>query len=1393
MADENTVKQRLAEAVTAIRTDRDKFLDFAGVAGQLYTQPLYNQVMIADAMVDATMVATADRWMKEGFTVRQGAKSIPVIDRDSPNGLSHIYDVSQLTDEGDIQAFKDKNYWTAEGQSFAEAAMSRLEGKYGYSSTAGIVERIKTYADMALMEIPDHDYLTVEKAVENEMPPESAFMRLKVDDREMAVQSVMASMVTASVCSRLGIPREQYASLIDMDALSAVGNRAFAFVGFHAAEVTKDTLHYIYENYKEIEREAENYERADDYREPDSGDPRVGRVGEEAGRVPAEETPGRLHGTSDDGRADGRPESGTERGEGDVQGVYGAGDGAPEGGTRGDDGRDNGLISVPDTADVLSDAESAGVLDDPHNEFPDIDDFVAKFNKYRDEAIGLRGHLGTSPSPKQMDKAFRIRVQAGQQFSEDPANASFMTAFYQASGFEAVDDVFSRNALYHTAVDFGYTEPVEGEPKKAVEKEKADGKIIDFGEKIGGARKDYYGASYDELKGLSAAEKYKSVTKTKLWKKDDAEKLVADGMPQAVAYFRNEMYKAVASKPTFFAKDNSEELKVARIDAWAKTVCEFRDKVQAVKTEADVKRFFSDNFNGKIRHYYAAAGSRVRYVDEDMAIKKSAVDVAERAMMSYSYMEQLAKENLYGIPDDRKEYTRIVNETRIYEFAEPIMNDADFFQGKYDGKMFIAKESAPQRICMVDGRLRERSIHIYKDEEFAKFKALVPGKMVAYAYDIGKAEYHVFTGDTKEEVAEKIKAYAEEQQEKAIDWGKTQRAEKAAERKEAIAAAPMKERYTTAPVRNIEQSNAGDVLGDRKIAGQDYLDDFKMRGGEFGNWLSDKERQESLNAGYVAFQNIAKALGIKPASVSLGGELAIAFGSRGRGGKGGAAAHYESERNVINLTKIHGAGSLAHEYGHALDSFIGAKYGVENKEMTSFATEATKDTVSKLPEKVQAVKDALRYKTLNKKEYFEQVIRERCGSILAAFDRKTGLQGRSLIMNDPDRMAAFLTEVGDAAKTIDFLKGDEKTPFTVLGKCGNKPTEDLLSAYQKLCGADITYDDYMAKPDREMFNVYMDLLSLKKGLDDIEKEPKTEYRVETDYYKRCRTIQPGKHNPGSNQHYWTQPTEMFARAFSLYVQEKLAKMGIKDTYLVHESPDLATMPHGKDKERIFKAIDDMVLCLKKERLIEPEEGAEMKSETLSEESGVITLSNGDRIFVQESDEGYVDYTIYNPDGHGKYIEDDGGIYEEEYGSVTTQDVVDFAYFGKMEQYEAVSFQPTEDDPYQENQGIKGVEKIGGMAAAAGAGVLAVSGAVAINKGLVISSLMTSGTGTINGEPFSFEWNRITDAVKVAGGSDAAKQAIEKDIDGISNVIREKAVSAPKNARTAGKPLVRKTT
>ena len=76
--------------------------------------------------------------------------------------------------------------------------------------------------------------------------------------------------------------------------------------------------------------------------------------------------------------------------------------------------------------------------------------------------------------------------------------------------------------------------------------------INDFGEKIGGARKDLWkerGLMVEDLDGMTQGEKEKYVKKDCIWPKEDMKALVADGMPRFVVYFRNEVRKWVHPQP----------------------------------------------------------------------------------------------------------------------------------------------------------------------------------------------------------------------------------------------------------------------------------------------------------------------------------------------------------------------------------------------------------------------------------------------------------------------------------------------------------------------------------------------------------------------------------------------------------------------------------------------------------------------------------------------------------------------------------------------------------------------------------------------------------------------------------------------------------------------------
>lgn len=155
---------------------------------------------------------------------------------------------------------------------------------------------------------------------------------------------------------------------------------------------------------------------------------------------------------------------------------------------------------------------------------------------------------------------------------------------------------------------------------------------------------------------------------------------------------------------------------------------------------------------------------------------------------------------------------------------------------------------------------------------------------------------------------------------------------------------------------------APDVRQGRNINANIWQEEFWFRGVEFGNWLSQKERQASMNYCYEALMDLATALDIDEKDIAFSGQLSLAFGARGTSG---ASAHYEYLRKVINLTKMHGAGCTAHEWCHALDHQLAIFYGIED---TYFAS-ASKEW-HKLPNVLRNLFKSMKTDTKNQKTDF---------------------------------------------------------------------------------------------------------------------------------------------------------------------------------------------------------------------------------------------------------------------------------------------------------------------------------------------------------------------------------------------------------------------------------------
>ncbi|MBS3805839.1 MAG: hypothetical protein KGY54_14935 [Oleiphilaceae bacterium] len=97
---------------------------------------------------------------------------------------------------------------------------------------------------------------------------------------------------------------------------------------------------------------------------------------------------------------------------------------------------------------------------------------------------------------------------------------------------------------------------------------------------------------------------------------------------------------------------------------------------------------------------------------------------------------------------------------------------------------------------------------------------------------------------------------------------------------------------------------------------------FEFRSIEVGRWVSEPERDRAAMRFYQALNDLMAVLRGPESLISLRQTLGLQFGI---GGRPGVAAHYIPATRQLALAKNAGAGSLAHEWFHAFDHYMGDK------------------------------------------------------------------------------------------------------------------------------------------------------------------------------------------------------------------------------------------------------------------------------------------------------------------------------------------------------------------------------------------------------------------------------------------------------------------------------------
>ncbi len=416
-------------------------------------------------------------------------------------------------------------------------------------------------------------------------------------------------------------------------------------------------------------------------------------------------------------------------------------------------------------------------------------------------------------------------------------------------------------------------------------------KIEDFGEEIFGARKHLAQLNRElratDIGDWTDAEREQNVTKNTAFPKVDYKKEYADGKDREVLYFIKTLRDKLPTQPLYPLKSlyTPEQLPEAKRQAqedYLTTVSYVYQKAMQLEKPEDFKKFFNE-----------VSAAKLPKSDKILKDAKKVLDFDGRwGEYTYQRFQSKLEKNKFCFSDKEK----MLSNYEIYKYDGKNVKRDEQLSKAYHKDYMSVSFGYGKRIFLANNETEASPDNWKQDTYFA----IAKGKVDLIAMNI----------TSREALEEKLVAIEQEKPQ-------TETAKKAG--KKALKPPQLQHiRPTTEDYRQGKPVVEDDFMKDSSTA------TFPFRGVQFGNWTNQNDRQENLNMSFDAFKDLAKALHIHDEDVTLGGQLAIAYGARGHSG---AVAHYEPAENVINLTKMRGAGSLGHEWGHALDNYIAKQIG----------------------------------------------------------------------------------------------------------------------------------------------------------------------------------------------------------------------------------------------------------------------------------------------------------------------------------------------------------------------------------------------------------------------------------------------------------------------------------
>lgn len=523
--------------------------------------------------------------------------------------------------------------------------------------------------------------------------------------------------------------------------------------------------------------------------------------------------------------------------------------------------------------------------------------------------------------------------------------------------------------------------------------------IEDFGQKIGGSRKELFvkkGLYAKDLERMTPVEQEEFVKRDVIFPKPKYEEMVENGMDRFIVYLHKEIRLCIYPNPKLVYRYGSREV-ISRdecLTLYVETIHKIMAALESLKDYSDLQ-----SFNNFIQTELFIEKSDKKYhfsVGGFITVKEKIFSILSQESIAEMLVKM--KKKFFCIPKDRIAEETIKQRYQVNEYDGQTFRYFEEDHNSKNPKVYIIMNISNGRFfyCINKNELKKESIW----KAGINFVIDKDGRTICMVGD--KASCQKFI---QEKVAE---------MEQKLLLGKENN----------TLESKRKKRFVPAQLSKVTREGE-ELLNGRSITGDMMMKAFKFRAGEFGEWLSDNDRQYSLNYSFEAFYDLATIMNIDLENISLNGQLAIAFGARGRGS---ALAHYETGRQVINLTKMRGAGSLCHEWAHALDHML-AKLFCEDS--IHLATEIDGHEKNKLPASMLRVIGALRYKPDSRESTKYYLDSER-------FDTLAGKTTHGYWRSRPEMFArAFENYIDDKLIAMnlrnDYLCGHSQSYYQVVG------------------------------------------------------------------------------------------------------------------------------------------------------------------------------------------------------------------------------------------------------------------------------------------------------------------------------------------------------------------------